>query len=340
MALVMMGIVACQGTANVLVCIFQCNPIPAAWNLAITNKKCVNINAFYLANAATNIATDLMTYCLPWNTVRKLQVPRRQKMAVGVMLGLGLFACVSSIIRITYIPQMLQSTDPTYVISGAMYWSVIETNIGILAASIPSFKALVKRFLPKILGDYSGSGSGPYSRQRSGGYVRSHERKGGSTGFSKLSGNTAVNSYGSSGNPHDDYLDSGKAGAQKDQSSTTVIPLDLYKETQGRPLASPGTRTSIGRTISDISAEEDHHSPTTPPRTSHSSEERIIIQQNSAPSLGRLGGDAGTASSARGGITRTTEITSTYGPRAQGGGRQVHGGGVVSCTAQAGRGDG
>lgn len=50
---------------------------------------------------------------------------------------------------------MLSSTDYTYVISGAMYWSVIETNVGILAASIPSFKAIASRFLPRLIGEYS-----------------------------------------------------------------------------------------------------------------------------------------------------------------------------------------
>lgn len=53
---------------------------------------------------------------------------------------------------------MLKSTDPTWTITNAMYWSVIETNVGILAASIPSFKALAKRYLPIILGEYSPRG--------------------------------------------------------------------------------------------------------------------------------------------------------------------------------------
>lgn len=61
-------------------------------------------------------------------------------------------ACVSSIIRISYIPQMLTSTDATWAITGAMYWSVIETNIGILSASIPSWKVLAKRYVPRLLG--------------------------------------------------------------------------------------------------------------------------------------------------------------------------------------------
>lgn len=47
---------------------------------------------------------------------------------------------------------MLVSADATYVISGAMYWSVIELNIGILAASIPSMKPIASRYAPRLLG--------------------------------------------------------------------------------------------------------------------------------------------------------------------------------------------
>lgn len=54
---------------------------------------------------------------------------------------------------------MLSSDDQTWVISKAMYWSVIETNIGILAASIPSYKSVAKSYAPRLLGS-SGVTSG------------------------------------------------------------------------------------------------------------------------------------------------------------------------------------
>lgn len=50
---------------------------------------------------------------------------------------------------------MLVSKDPTWAIAKPMYWSVIETNIGILAASIPSFKPVARRYLPRLIGEYS-----------------------------------------------------------------------------------------------------------------------------------------------------------------------------------------
>ncbi|KAJ8163184.1 hypothetical protein V6000_010066 [Aspergillus fumigatus] len=154
MSLIMMGIVGTQATVFVMVAAFQCRPIPKAWNTSLPGQ-CVEINIFYLANAALNILTDLLTYSLPIKVLLRLQMPVKQKLALGFILCLGLFACISSIIRISYIPTMLKSADFTYAISGAMYWSVIETNVGILAASIPSFKAIASRFLPRLIGEYS-----------------------------------------------------------------------------------------------------------------------------------------------------------------------------------------
>lgn len=91
-AFVMMGVVGCQAGANVLACIFQCSPVPAAYDITILpeDKKCVDINAFYLANAAVNIFTDILTYTLPIPLVARLRVPRRQKISLAIILGLGL----------------------------------------------------------------------------------------------------------------------------------------------------------------------------------------------------------------------------------------------------------
>jgi len=82
-AIFMAAVVGCQASANVLTCLFQCTPVKAAWDLTITNGRCVNIDAFYLANAA-------FTYILPVDLVRHLQMPTKQKFGLALMLGLGL----------------------------------------------------------------------------------------------------------------------------------------------------------------------------------------------------------------------------------------------------------
>lgn len=90
LALMMVVVVSCQAGGNVLAAIFQCTPVAAAYDQSITDKKCINVNAFYLANAAVNIFTDLLTYTLPLKLIANLQMPRRQKIGLAVILCLGL----------------------------------------------------------------------------------------------------------------------------------------------------------------------------------------------------------------------------------------------------------
>lgn len=78
---------------------------------------------------------------------------------------------------------MLVSTDVTWSIAGAMYWSVIETNIGILSASIPSWKVLAKRFMPRLLGS-SGHGTSGKHNISSGAFHLSSMGGGGGGGSS------------------------------------------------------------------------------------------------------------------------------------------------------------
>ncbi|KAE8381288.1 hypothetical protein BDV26DRAFT_255707 [Aspergillus bertholletiae] len=177
LSLGMLGVIIAQASSFVLVAAFQCRPIEKAWKSTLPGT-CVAINVFYLANAALNILTDVMTYSLPLRVIYKLQVPVKQKVALVFILSIGLFACVSSIIRITYIPAMLSDPDTTWVIAEAMYWSVIEINIGIFASSIPSFKAIASRYLPRLIGEYS-RGKG-YSGWSSSGDVKKF------SGFSKV----------------------------------------------------------------------------------------------------------------------------------------------------------
>ncbi|KAI9783325.1 MAG: hypothetical protein M1835_003820 [Candelina submexicana] len=90
LSLFMIGVIAAQALSSVLTCIFQCKPVNGVWDPTVTHMKCVNISAFYLANAALNILTDFLTYTLPLRLVWQLQMPRRQKTGVALMLCLGL----------------------------------------------------------------------------------------------------------------------------------------------------------------------------------------------------------------------------------------------------------
>lgn len=89
MSWVMIAVIAAQAGSFVLVAAFQCQTISKAWT-ATGPGTCVDINVFYLANAALNILTDLLTYTLPIRVIFKLQMPRKQKIALVFILCLGL----------------------------------------------------------------------------------------------------------------------------------------------------------------------------------------------------------------------------------------------------------
>lgn len=85
---IMFAVVSAQATANVLVAAFQCQPVKKAWASTMPGT-CININVFYLCNAALNILTDVLTYTLPIRVIFKLQLPRKQKAALMGTLSLG-----------------------------------------------------------------------------------------------------------------------------------------------------------------------------------------------------------------------------------------------------------
>jgi hypothetical protein len=84
------GLVATNTIINVFVAAFQCNPVHAAFDSTITDKKCINTSAFYMGNAITGIVTDLTVYLLSIPIIRPLQMDRRQKWIILFTLLVGL----------------------------------------------------------------------------------------------------------------------------------------------------------------------------------------------------------------------------------------------------------
>ncbi|CAI6341914.1 unnamed protein product [Periconia digitata] len=159
----MFALVAANTTANVLVCIFQCRPIEAAWKpLADTHKAnkvvCVNINSFYLGNAITGVITDALVYLLCIPIVKPLQMDAKTKLQLLVILLIGAFAVVTSAVRLGFIPALLKDPDLTMAMSIPMSWSVAEPAVGLLVSSMPATRAI--RFLWRKEGNTSyGSGT-------------------------------------------------------------------------------------------------------------------------------------------------------------------------------------
>jgi hypothetical protein len=90
-------------------------------------------------HAGLNIISDLLVIALPVPLVHQLQMPMRQKISVGVLMTLGSFCVVASIIRTAFIADIQNNPDITYCQARVGVCSAIELNVGILGASCKPF---------------------------------------------------------------------------------------------------------------------------------------------------------------------------------------------------------
>jgi hypothetical protein len=104
---VVFGVVAANTVANVLVAIFQCSPISAAWDITILpeekryallriqnrektdSRSCADNNAFYLGNAITGVTTDALVYFLSVPIVKPLQMDNKTKLQLMATMLVG-----------------------------------------------------------------------------------------------------------------------------------------------------------------------------------------------------------------------------------------------------------
>lgn len=84
--------------------IFTCWPIETYWLKA--QGTCLDKTGLTFSNAAINIATDIILIAAPMPLLWRLQIPRRQKYVLIVLFCLGIFATVTSIIRLHALYEM------------------------------------------------------------------------------------------------------------------------------------------------------------------------------------------------------------------------------------------
>ncbi|KAJ5141768.1 hypothetical protein N7476_004369 [Penicillium atrosanguineum] len=150
--------------ASILANILSCSPIAKAWDLTITSGHCMNRPVFYFANAGLGIFTDFATVVVPIPWLRPLQMPLRQKIAVGGILAMGCFVGIVSCIRLASLYELLESPDLTWATTNALMWCTIELNLGIFGGCITAIRPFIRQYFPRLLGLSSG-GYGSSSRK-------------------------------------------------------------------------------------------------------------------------------------------------------------------------------
>ncbi|KAI1849691.1 hypothetical protein JX265_008028 [Neoarthrinium moseri] len=123
----------------------QCRPLAASWGEV--PGTCMDINVLITLTyvvSALNIATDWSVALLPIAILWKLQMARKVKIAVGFVMGLGVFSSVATIVRWQYSSAYTAPVDYLVGLGNLIQWTVIECDVAIIAGSLPMLRRLVK----------------------------------------------------------------------------------------------------------------------------------------------------------------------------------------------------
>ncbi|KAL0938517.1 uncharacterized protein CTRU02_205127 [Colletotrichum truncatum] len=167
-----LGVIASYSFGIFFALVFACDPIAMSWDVTITEGTCINRPSLYIATAVANIGSDILLFALPVPIVVKLQIPFRQKIGLFVIFAVGSLTVITSIIRVSLLPSMLNTTDETWTIAYVILWVIIEANLFIMCAAFPTLRKFFRHIAPKVIGESTygkeskrgGTGSVPISR--------------------------------------------------------------------------------------------------------------------------------------------------------------------------------
>ncbi|KAL2813483.1 hypothetical protein BDW59DRAFT_176725 [Aspergillus cavernicola] len=158
-------IAAGYNIASVLANVFSCDPVAKTWDVSITSGACMNRPVFYFVNAGLGIFTDFATVLVPVPWLQRLQMPMRQKIAVGCILAMGCFVGVISCVRLSSLYILLKNDDLTWTTTNALMWCVIELNLGITGGCVTAMRPFARRYFPRLLGLSSYNSNSGYPSQ-------------------------------------------------------------------------------------------------------------------------------------------------------------------------------
>ncbi|KPM44632.1 hypothetical protein AK830_g1897 [Neonectria ditissima] len=143
--------------------IFGCRPLQKHWTAEMTDGSCVNRPAIYIATAALGIFSDLVLLVLPIPMIVRLQMPPRQKAGLILLFTIGSATLVTSVVRMVLLMPILHHGDVTWVITSAVIWIFVESNLLIICASLTTLRRFFIHVAPRLIGERGSSAGYPLS---------------------------------------------------------------------------------------------------------------------------------------------------------------------------------
>ncbi|PTB78708.1 hypothetical protein M440DRAFT_1199969 [Trichoderma longibrachiatum ATCC 18648] len=142
------------GVVFVVAALTQCIPLQYYWAQYYDDPpqgRCFDLNKFAWANAGLGLAVDVWMIILPMSQVRKLKLHWKKKIGIVIMLTLGAFVSLISLVRLKSVMFFANLINPTWDQWNVAWWSTMEVNIGIICTCLPTLRLILKRIFPKLL---------------------------------------------------------------------------------------------------------------------------------------------------------------------------------------------
>ncbi|KAM0806447.1 hypothetical protein BDR22DRAFT_968475 [Usnea florida] len=136
-------------TINVILFVTECSPIQKLWKPDIPGH-CTSRHTLGVVSAVMAVILDFSILLLPLPLIWRLQMAWKKKSRVIAVFGVGLLACIASVMRLVYQIELthVPPNTPVYQlnIDRIGLWAFAEIAIGIIIGCLPVLPRFFKHF--------------------------------------------------------------------------------------------------------------------------------------------------------------------------------------------------
>ncbi|RAR08087.1 integral membrane protein [Stemphylium lycopersici] len=147
---IMIAFMFIHGFVYFLLVTFQCLPIASIWNKTI-DGKCLPVNIVIgFTGAGLSIVEDVIILLLPIHPLWQLQMSFRKKVGLILLISVGSFACITSIVRLKFVLKYANTYDSTWDNVDVIKWSLIEILSACICGNLIPLRPLFDKVLPSL----------------------------------------------------------------------------------------------------------------------------------------------------------------------------------------------
>ncbi|KAK0644030.1 hypothetical protein B0T16DRAFT_460116 [Cercophora newfieldiana] len=144
--------------------VFQCHPV--AGRFFSQPMRCFTFEPLLIVSASIHTAVDAWLIALIIPCVTRLDIPRRQKIALSLVLSLGVFVIAASLARLQFSLARARDNAGGGPVTNSLAFfvmTILELDLALICASAPTLRLALARLFPSLgMGDpvVSGGGAG------------------------------------------------------------------------------------------------------------------------------------------------------------------------------------